>query len=94
MIIGYQQMARVRDHIAEHVASHRTHVFLDESHRIKGQNNVTTEAVLSLSHLPVSKLIMSGTPMPQSAADLVPQFNFLFPEITVDDSDVIERISK
>lgn len=92
MIIGYQQLARVRDVIAEHLSRRRVHVFLDESHRIKGSNNITTEAILGFSHLPISKLILSGTPMPQSAADLLPQFRFLFPEIKVDEDDVVDFV--
>ncbi len=92
MIIGYQQLARVREAIAEHLASRRAHVFLDESHRIKGMNNVSTDAVLGFSHLPVSKLVMSGTPMPQAPADLLPQFLFLFPEIRATEQDVVELI--
>ncbi|MCX7185107.1 MAG: DEAD/DEAH box helicase [Nitrosospira sp.] len=92
MIIGYQQLARVRNIVAEHLASRRVHVFLDESHRIKGRENISTDAVLGFSHLPVSKLVMSGTPMPQSASDLVPQFNFLFPEIAVDEYNVISLV--
>lgn len=92
MIIGYQQLARVREVVSEHLAGRRVHVFLDESHRIKGRANISTEAVLGFSHLPVSKLVMSGTPMPQSAADLVPQFNFLFPEIAAEEDSVIELV--
>jgi SNF2 family DNA or RNA helicase len=92
MIIGYQQLARVREAIAEHLAGRRTHVFLDESHRIKGIANISTDAVLSFSHLPASKLVMSGTPMPQSVADLLPQFNFMFPEIAADESNVVDLI--
>ncbi|WP_312010478.1 DEAD/DEAH box helicase [Bradyrhizobium neotropicale] len=92
MIIGYHQLARVRELIAEHLARRRVHVFLDESHRIKGANNVTTDAVLGFSHLPIGKLIMSGTPMPQSSADLLPQFRFLFPEIQATEDDIIDLI--
>jgi SNF2 family DNA or RNA helicase len=92
MIIGYQQLARVHELISEHLAGRRAHVFLDESHRIKGINNVSTDAVLSFSHLPVSKLVMSGTPMPQSPADLLPQFHFLFPEIRATEEDVVELV--
>lgn len=93
MIIGYQQLARVGEVIANHLAGRRVHVFLDESHRIKGQNNISTDAVLSFSHLPVSKLVMSGTPMPQSTSDLLPQFRFLYPEVQANEDNVVELIS-
>lgn len=92
MIINYQQLARVRETVAEHIAGRRVHVFLDESHRIKGANNISTDAVLDLSYLPVSKLVMSGTPMPQSPADLLPQFRFLFPEIRASEVDVVDLV--
>lgn len=92
MIIGYQQLARVKGLISEHLVGRRVHVFLDESHRIKGRNNISTDAVLGFSHLPVSKLVMSGTPMPQAPSDLLPQFNFLFPEIKVGEESVIDLV--
>jgi len=93
MLISYQQLPRVRDRMAQHLAKHPTHVFLDESHRIKGgASRSTAQAVLQVSQLPVSKLVMSGTPMPQSNEDLVPQFSFLYPEILVTGDNVIELI--
>jgi len=93
MIIGYQQLARVKEVIAEHLSNRRIHVFLDESHRIKGQNNISTDAVLSFSHLPISKLVMSGTPMPQSVTDLLPQFRFLYPEVHANEENVISLMA-
>ena len=93
-IIGFQQFVRVRELIAEYLSRNSVHVYVDESHRIKGLANQTTQSILSISHLPKGKLIMSGTPMPQSATDLVPQFSFLFPEVKVNGDDVIEKIRK
>jgi len=91
MLITYQQLTRVQDLLARHLAEHRCHVFLDESHRIKaGASGASGRAVLNLSHLPVGKLIMSGTPMPQSTADLVPQFRFLYPEIPAQPETVVD----
>lgn len=93
MLITYQQLPRVRELIAAFLAQHKTHVYLDESHRIKsGAERQTPQAVLSVSHLPVGKLIMSGTPMPQSEEDLLPQFFFLYPEIVADKNSVVELI--
>ncbi|EKB8023345.1 TPA: DEAD/DEAH box helicase [Pseudomonas aeruginosa] len=93
MLISYQQMALSRDLIIPHVARHRVHVFLDESHRIKaGPLRKTAQAVLSLSQFPVGKLVMSGTPMPQSRDDLLPQFSFLYPEIPATVDNVVERM--
>ena len=93
MLITYQQMVRVADLIAGHCAQFKTHVFLDESHRIKsGIAKQTARSVLNLAHLPIGKLIMSGTPMPQSLDDLIPQLAFLYPELPTTSENVIEKI--
>jgi len=95
MLITYQQLARVGDILAAHCAKHKIFVFLDESHRIKsGVAKQTAKAVLALAHLPVSKLIMSGTPMPQSTEDLIPQFAFLYPEIESNADNVVDRVKQ
>jgi SNF2 family DNA or RNA helicase len=93
MLITYQQLARVPDLMAAHCARHKVHVYLDESHRIKsGIAKQTARAALALSCLPVGKLIMSGTPMPQSVDDLIPQFAFLYPEIAATSDTVVDLI--
>lgn len=93
MLITYQQLARVGDLLAAHLAKNQTFLFLDESHRIKsGTAKQTARAVLGLSHLPVGKLIMSGTPMPQALDDLIPQFSFLYPEIDASTDDIIDKV--
>lgn len=93
MLITYQQLARVPELIASFVGQHGTFVYLDESHRIKsGKGKVTADAILGMSYLPKGKLIMSGTPMPQSDKDLIPQFTFLYPEIEITPENVAELI--
>lgn len=93
MLVSYQQVPRSRELITQHLARHRVHVFLDESHRIKaGAARLTANAVLSVSQLPVGKLVMSGTPMPQSADDLLPQFSFLYPEVQATPDNVIDQM--
>lgn len=81
MLITYQQYARVTDLINRYLEQNSVFMYLDESHRIKsGLHGVTPEAILSSCTLPERKLILSGTPMPQSVADLIPQFTFLYPD--------------
>ena len=90
-IITYQQLNTVSDLVSEFVAAEPTFLFLDESHRIKGGIRLrTAAAVLGLAHLPVSKMILSGTPMPQSDSDLIPQFTFLYPEIEAHEDTVVD----
>lgn len=93
MLITYQQYPRVKKYIQEMLKSSSTFMFLDESHRIKGGKNIiSAEAILDVSYLPKRKLIMSGTPMPQSIRDLMPQFSFLYPEKRVTEDNVVDLI--
>jgi SNF2 family DNA or RNA helicase len=96
MLITYQQLTRVVDRVAAHCSERPVHVYLDESHRIKsGVAKQTARAALELSYVAAGKLVLSGTPMPQSVEDLVPQVTFLYPEVAVDEwtvRDVIRPI--
>jgi len=91
-LISYQQMARVSGLLGRYFSEHPTFLFLDESHRMKrGANGASGSSLLELSPLPVMKLLLSGTPMPNSIADLVPQFQFLYPEIRVTEETVVSK---
>lgn len=92
-IISYHQLPGVLSLITKYLIENDVFVFLDESHRMKrGTFGVHGSSILSLSHLPKRKLILSGTPMPNSPEDLVAQFNFLYPEYTTSQGNVIENL--
>ena len=93
MLITYDQLSRVKNTIVSLLSSGNIYMFLDESHRIKGGKHIKrADAILEMAHLPKRKLIMSGTPMPQSPKDLVSQFSFLYPTKDVTDTTVIDLI--
>lgn len=93
MLITYDQLSRVRNTIVPLLSSGNIYMFLDESHRIKGGKQIKrADAILEMAHLPKRKLIMSGTPMPQSPKDMVSQFSFLYPTKDVTDTTVIDLI--
>lgn len=95
LLITYQQVPTVIELLGGFLNEHPAMIFLDESHRMKrGTSGVIGQAILSLAHLPSNKLIMSGTPLPNSLTDLVPQFNFLYPEIKADESSIKELVQK
>lgn len=92
-IITYQQFPRVAELIQDFLDRNEVFMFLDESHRIKsGKGGITAEAILHTSFLPKRKLIMSGTPMPQSIKDIIPQFSFLYPDRDIQESTAISLI--
>ena len=93
MLIAYKQLSLVEDIIIEHLRKSSVFMFLDESHRIKGgSGKKTVDSVLKMAFLPTRKLIMSGTPMPQSEQDLDPQIHFLYPELGLQKRPSIELI--
>jgi SNF2 family DNA or RNA helicase len=94
-IISYQQLPRVVEQLAYYLSRNPCFMILDESHRMKaGLDGVSATAILGISHLPVSKMILSGTPMPNSVNDLIAQFNFLYPEVQVTDSNIVEQLRR
>jgi SNF2 family DNA or RNA helicase len=94
-IISYQQLYRVVPAVAQYMTENPCFMFLDESHRMKkGYTGAYGSAILSLCHFPVCKLILSGTPVPNSYSDLVPQFTFLYPSVPVSEQNVVEQIRR
>ena len=93
MLITYDQLPRVKTLIIELLSAGNVYMFLDESHRIKGGKQIKrADAILEMAHLPKRKLIMSGTPMPQSPKDLGSQFLFLYPTKDATENTVIDLI--
>lgn len=93
MLITYDQLPRVKNTIVSLLSSGNVYMFLDESHRIKGGRQIKrADAILEMAHLPKRKLIMSGTPMPQSPKDLISQFRFLYPTKDVTETTVTDLI--
>lgn len=91
MLISYGQFATVAHLIRQYLAYNPVVMFLDESHRIKsGRSGVSPQEILNVSYLPERKLIMSGTPCPQSISDLLPQFEFLYPDRFVNEETVVD----
>jgi SNF2 family DNA or RNA helicase len=79
-LITYQLLVNVHRQVLHWANAHKTHIVLDESHRIKsGAPKVTPATALKLSGSGVRRDILSGTPLPQSPEDLRPQLEFLWP---------------
>jgi SNF2 family DNA or RNA helicase len=95
-LISYQQFIRAVNPIAKYLHNNRTFVFIDESHRMKGGPKTDTgRQIQKIAHLPIGKLIMSGTPLPQGVNDLIPQYSFLFPtDGDITEQNVTEKVKK
>jgi SNF2 family DNA or RNA helicase len=80
LLTNYNRVAADYDRIREYVALKPTQVILDEAHRIKrGEGGVHGRAVLDLAYAARRRDVLTGTPAPQGAHDLIAPIRFLYP---------------
>lgn len=91
-LMNYHTLANCNDEVVAFLRRHpNAFVFLDESHRVKNPAGTWARSVRQIATLPRARLVLSGTPMPQGPKDLLTQYNFLYPNVRVDESNVVER---
>ena len=79
-IMSYDLMIRQQSTLASYMARQPVHLVLDEAHRMKaGLASQRGAFLISIASLPVRRDILTGTPMPQAASDLISQLSFLWP---------------
>lgn len=80
LLTNYNRVAADYERIRDFVAASPTQVVLDEAHRIKrGAAGVHGRAVLDLAYVARRRDVLTGTPAPQGASDLVALMRFLYP---------------
>ena len=81
LLINYQKLKEPQfDQVASWALEGRTHVVLDEAHRMKrGELGEWGRACLALAHVAERRDILTGTPAPQSPRDFIALLDFLWP---------------
>ncbi len=80
LLTNYHRLVSDYDRFRYWVHQHPTQVVLDEAHRVKrGSSGVHGRAVLDLAYAAKRRDILTGTPAPQGAYDLVAMMRFLYP---------------
>jgi hypothetical protein len=80
ILTNYNRVAADYERLRDFVAEKPTQVVLDEAHRIKrGAAGVHGRAVLDLAYVARRRDVLTGTPAPQGATDLVALIRFLYP---------------
>ena len=93
-IISYDQAAKEENLILlqQFLMNNGYPLYIDESHRIKNPFSKRYTAISRLAIHASDKVIMTGTPMPQSEGDLVSQYNTIYPENPImDEYEAVER---
>jgi hypothetical protein len=79
VLTSYQRLVARFSIVAEWVGDARTHVILDEAHRMKrGATGEWGSACLDIAGSAARRDILTGTPAPNLPRDLGPQFEFLW----------------
>lgn len=80
LLTNYNRVASDYDRVRAFVADRPTQIVLDEAHRIKkGAMGVHGRAVLDLAYAARRRDVLTGTPAPQGAFDLIALIRFLYP---------------
>ena len=80
LLVNHQRLEGGYKALAEWVASRKTHMILDEAHRVKrGWTGEWGRNCLNLANLAARRDILTGTPAPQSVFDLDALFDFVWP---------------
>lgn len=80
LLVSYATAAADRLALIELCRAHKVMLVVDESHRIKRfRGGFWAPALLEIARHARVRLILSGTPMPQSGRDLYTQLNVLWP---------------
>jgi len=80
-LVSYPGLVSDLEQIKRLCSSERTMVILDESHHAKRfRGGQVASAVLDLAPYAARRMVLTGTPMPQSVSDLWTQFTFLWPQ--------------
>jgi SNF2 family DNA or RNA helicase len=69
----------LRNEVASFLRRNRTMVVIDEAHRIKNPDGVWGRSVVEIAKDARSRIILTGTPVPNGYEDLYNLFQFLYP---------------
>lgn len=81
LLLSYPTAASDLRQLTELFVTYRVMLIVDESHRVKRfRGGVWAPALIDLARRARIRMILSGTPMPQSGRDLYSQLNILWPD--------------
>lgn len=84
ILISYATVVSIKESIQYFLSNHKVMVVLDEAHKIKNTSGgVISTSILELANFCSSRVILTGTPIPNGYEDLYNLFNFIWPKRNV-----------
>lgn len=78
-IISHAGVTPLVDDIKDFLRRYRTMIVVDEAHRIKNPDGVWSNSVLEISKEAKSRVILTGTPVPNGYEDIYNLYKFIYP---------------
>lgn len=78
-LIFYMGVANLKREIIDFLSENRVMVVVDEAHHIKNTEGVWGKSIVEISEKAISRVILTGTPLPNGYEDLYNLFCFLYP---------------
>ncbi len=81
ILISYASVLSVKESLNYYLSNNKVMVVLDEAHKIKNTNGgVTATTIMGLAPLCSSRVVLTGTPVPNGYEDLFNLFHFIWPK--------------
>jgi len=81
ILISYASVVSVKESLKYYLSNYKVMVVLDEAHKIKNTNGgITASTIMELASLCSSRVVLTGTPVPNGYEDLFNLFNFIWPK--------------
>lgn len=78
-LIFYMSVDSLQTEIIDFLKQHRTMVVVDEAHRIKNPDGVWGRSVIEIAKEARSRIVLTGTPVPNGYEDLYNLYQFIYP---------------
>lgn len=83
ILINYEKMrpgSHFQNGLVAYSRIHKTMLVLDEAHRVKNPEGVYANSIMPLARTARSRVVLTGTPIPQGFQDLLNITRFLYPD--------------
>lgn len=95
LLITYQSVPVLINYLLSFCKSNKVMIICDEAHKIKNLEGIWSENVLALAPFARSRVVLTGTPVPNGYEDLVNLFKFIYPskDIIKFRADYLKRLN-
>lgn len=78
-LVSHAGIALLEKEVIDFLKQNKTMVVIDEAHRIKNANGIWGQSVVEIAKEATSRIILTGTPVPNGYEDLYNLFRFIYP---------------